>query len=106
MDEGGVGASAAGGLEHVEGADGISFEIVEGDRRCPVMAGLGRGMDDGVGLDLGHQVEDSLTVANVEFVVNEALELILQTLLVPAGVSLWSEEDSTLVVINALDLVA
>jgi hypothetical protein len=38
--------------------------------------------------------------------VNEALQLSLEALLVPPGVSLRSEEDGTLVIINSVDLVA
>ena len=105
MDEGSLGAGAAGGLEHVQCADGVRIEVVEGDGGRTVVAGLGGGVDDGVGLDLGNQVDDSLTVSDVQFVVNEAFEIFLEALLVPASVSLRAEEDGALVVINAVDLV-
>ncbi len=106
VDEGSLRAGAACSLEHIEGADGIGIEVVEGDRRSPVMAGLGGGVDDGIGPDLGDQVEDSLPVADVEFVVDEALQVLLEALLVPSGVSLRAKENGTLVVIHPVDLVA
>lgn len=106
VDEGGLRAGSACGLEHIEGADGVGVEIVEGDCRRSVMAGLRRGVDDGIGLDLGNEVEDSLAVSDVEFVVDEALEVLLEALLVPSGVSLRAEENGALVIINAVNLIA
>lgn len=73
VDEGGLRASLAGCLEHVEGADGVRIKVVEGDSGRAVVAGLGGGVDDGIGLDLGNQVDDSLTVSDVQFVVDKAL---------------------------------
>lgn len=105
VDEGGLGAGAACGLEHVKGADGIGVEVVEGDRRRAVVAGLGGGVDDGIGLDLGDEVEDALTVADVELVMDEALQVFLEALLVPSGISLRAEEDGALVIINSVNLV-
>jgi hypothetical protein len=106
MDEGGLGAGAAGGLEHIEGADSVRIEVFEWDGGRAVVAGLGGGVDDGVGLDLSNQVEDTLSVADIEFVVNEALEIFLEALLVPSGVTLRAEENGALVVINSVDLVS
>jgi hypothetical protein len=90
VDEGSLRACTAGSLEYVERANGVGVEVVEGNRRRTVMAGLAGCVDDGVGLHLGHQIEDALTVANVELVMDEALEVILEALLVPAGVPLRS----------------
>ena len=108
VDEGGLRASLAGSLEHVEGADGVRIKVVEGDCGRAVVARLGGGVDDGVWLDLGNQVDDSLTVSDVQFVVNEApySEIFLEALLVPAGVSLRAEENGALVIIDAVDLVS
>ena len=106
VDEGGLGAGSAGGLEHVEGADGIGIEVVEGDRRSAVVAGLSGSVDDGVGLYLSNQIEDALAVADIEFVMDKALQVFLEALLVPAGVALRAEEDGALIVINSMDLVA
>ena len=105
VDEGGLGAGSAGGLEHVEGADGIGIEVVEGDRSSTVVAGLSGSMDDGVRLHLSNQIEDALAVADIEFVMDKALQVFLEALLVPAGISLRTKEDGALVIINSVDLV-
>jgi len=106
VDEGSLGAGAACGLEHVQCANGIGVEVFEGYRCRPVMAGLGGGVDDGVGPDLSNKVEDTLSVADVELVVDEALEILLEALLIPAGVSLRAKEDRALIVIDSVDLVS
>jgi hypothetical protein len=106
VDEGGLRASLSGRLEHVQRADGIGIKVVEGDGCRAVMAWLGSRVNDGVGLDLGNQVYDSLTVSDVQFVVDESLEIFLEALLIPAGVSLRAEENGALVVINAVDLIS
>jgi len=106
VDEGGLGAGSAGGLKHVEGADGISIEVVEGDRSSTVVAGLSGSMDDGVRLHLSNQIEDALAVADIEFVMDKALQVFLEALLVPTCVALRAKEDGALVVIDSMDLVA
>jgi len=105
MHEGGLGTGLTGSLQHVECADGIGIEIVKGNGCGAVMAGLGGCMDNGIGSDLRDELENSLAVTDIEFVVDKALELSLEALLVPAGISLGTEEDGTLVVINSMDLV-
>lgn len=105
MDEGGLGTSLSRGLQHVERADGIRIKVIKGDGCGAIMAGLGRCVDDCIGLYFGHQVEDTLSVADIQFVVDEALQLALEALLVPAGVALGTEEDGALVVINSVNLV-
>ena len=106
VDKGGLGAGSAGGLKHVEGADGVGVEVVEGDRRSAVVAGLSGSMDDGIGLYLSNQIEDALTVADVEFVMDKALQVFLEALLIPTGVALRAKEDGALIVIDSMDFVA
>ena len=48
----------------------------------------------------------ALAVADVQFVVAEVLELGSETFLVPTGVALGPEEDSTLVVVHTVDMPA
>ena len=43
---------AASRLKEIESSDGIGVEVVEGDRRCPIMGGPGDGMDDRSRLEL------------------------------------------------------
>ena len=106
VHERGFGASATSGFEEVHGADGVGVEVIKGDGGGAVVAGLGGGVDDGVRLEAGNEVEDALAVADVEFVVGEVLELGSETFLVPTGVALGPEEDSTLVVVHTVDMPA
>ena len=103
VDEGRPGAGATDGFEQVQGADGIGVEVIERDGGGAVVAGLRGGVDDGVGLELGDEIEDALAVADVEFVVVEVFDQLGQALLVPAGVTLRSEENGALVVVEAVD---
>jgi hypothetical protein len=106
VHEGRLGAGLARGLEEVQRAGGVGVEVVERDGRGAVMRGLGGGVDDDGGLDRLDEGEDAGAVADVELVVDEALEFLGQTLLVPAGVALRAEEDGALVVVDAVDGVA
>jgi len=105
VDEWSLRACAAGGLEHVEGADGIGIEVVEGDRCSAVVAGLGGGVNDGIRLHLSNQIEDALAVADIELMMNEPLEIALKTLLIPTCVSLRTKKDSALIVIDPMNLI-
>ena len=49
----------------VEGADGIGFEIVEGNGGSAVVRGLRGGMDDERGPEFGDDFEDPGTIADV-----------------------------------------
>jgi len=106
VHEGGLWAGLTGRLQHVEGADGIGIEVVKWDGCRSVMAGLGGCVDDGVWTDLGDELENSLAVADIQFVVDKALQLSLEALLVPTGIPLRAEENGALVVINSVNLVA
>ena len=48
VNEGRLGAELPRSLQQVQRADGVGVEIVEGDRRRPVVGGLGGGVDDAV----------------------------------------------------------
>ncbi len=106
VHEGGLGAGLPGGLKEVQRADGIGVEVVERDRRGAVVRGLGGGVDDDGRLDGLDEGEDAGAIADVEFVVLEALELGGEPALVPAGVALRAEEDRALVVVHAMNRVA
>ena len=96
-----LGAALARGLQQVERAHRVGVEVVEGDRRCPVVAGLGRRVHDRRGLQLGQQGQHPRPVADVQLGVLEVVpQLLLQALLVPAGVALRPEEHRPLVVVH------
>jgi hypothetical protein len=103
VHERGFGAGATGGFEKVYGADGVGVEVLKGDGGGAVVAGLGGSVNDGIGLEPGDEVEYALAVADVQFVVAEVLELRSETFLVPTGVALYPEEDSTLVIVHPVD---
>ena len=106
MDERRLGACSAGGLEHVQGPDSIRIKIIERNGRSPVMTGLGRGVDDGIRLYLGNQINDSLSVTNIKFVMDETLDIALETLLIPSGIALGAEKDGSLIVVDSMDLIS
>ena len=106
VDEGRFRAGAADGLEQIQGADRVGVEVVERDGRCAVMAGLRGGVDHGIGLELGQEVENAWAVADIEFMVVKVFDQPGETLLVPACVALRSEKDGPLVVVEAVDFPA
>ena len=106
MGEGRRRASAADGFEEVQRADRIGIEIVEGNGGGAVVAGLRGGVDDGVGLEIGDEIEGALAVTDVELVVVEVLDELGEALLIPTCVALRTEENSALVVIEAVDFPA
>ena len=65
-----------------------------GMARGQVVAGLGGGVDDHVGLEFLHQLEHAVAVADVELVVDESVQARLQAPLVPARVALRAEENA------------
>jgi len=65
-----------------------SVEVVERDRRRPVVARLSRGVPDRGGFQRRDEGEDARAVADVELVVREVAQLADEALLVPARVAL------------------
>jgi transposase, IS5 family len=107
VDEGRLRAGLAGGFQQVEGADGVGVEVVEGNGRGAVVRGLGGGVDDGVGFEVGRSVRARPGGRGCRVRGGESgAELGGEALLVPAGVALRSEKDRALVVVDAVDLPA
>jgi hypothetical protein len=92
-----------GGFEQVERADGVRVEVVERDRGGAVVARLSGGVNDGVGLQFGEQLDGAGPVADVEFVMLKRAERRFKPPLVPAGVARLPEEDGPLVVVDAVN---
>ena len=69
------------------------------------MARLSGCVDDGIRADFCDEIDHSLPIPNINFMMNEAGKLGRKTLLVPPRVTLRTEEDGTLVVIDAVDLI-
>ena len=60
-------------------------------------------MHDGIRANLGDQLEGSLAVPNVQFVMFESGERLLESSLIPSRVTLRPKERGTLVVVNSMD---
>ena len=56
-------------------------------------------MDDRVGPDVADQPLDRLSISHVELVVHEVLERCFESALHPAGISVGSEKNSSLIVV-------
>ena len=89
-------------FEEVERADGVGIKVVEGDGGSAVVRRLRGGMHDGIGLDVGHEPQDAIAVAQVEFVVREGPQRGGESFLIPAGVAGGAEEHGPLVVVDAV----
>jgi hypothetical protein len=103
MHEGRFRAGLARRFEQVQRADSVRVEIVERDRRGPVMRRLRCGVHDQRRPDLPDEGEDSRPVAHVELMVNEARDQPRQARLVPACIPLRPEKRRALVVVQAVD---
>src|SRR5438132_2853535 len=76
-------------------------------RRPPVVAaGLGGTVDHQVGTMGAHEIEDAVTVADIEVVVGEVAGVPAQAREVPRGVAVRAEERPAHVVVDAVDLEA
>jgi Ni,Fe-hydrogenase maturation factor len=60
-------------------------------------------VDDGVGLEARDEIEDALSIADVEFVVVEVFDQLGQAFLIPTCVALRTEENGALVIVDAMD---
>ena len=106
VDEGGFGTGLTRGFEEVECADGVGVKVVKGDACGEVVRGLGGCVYDGAGFNLGQEFVNTHAVADVYFVVVEVFQDAVQTLLIPARVSLGTKKDGALVVVNAVDNIS
>lgn len=106
VDEHGFRRMLPGSFQHVQGADRIRVEVIEGTGSGEIVTGLGRGMDNHVRLQGFEASENRFAVSDVEFMMMETRELRLETLLVPTGVALRAEEIGAHVVVHSVDLPA
>ncbi len=106
VSEGALRAGPPGGFQEIESADGVDVEIVERAGGGQIVTGLGGGVDDGGGLQLGNERENLFTIPDVELVMLEAFALLFQSLLVPPRVAAGSEEVGSLVVVDPVHLRA
>ena len=103
MDERRFGAGLAGRLEHVQRAERVDLEIEKGNGSGAVVRGLGGGVDDEVGLDLGHQGQQGGAVADIDGGVAIAGNSLAQHAEYPTGVAFGAEEDGAVVAVDSGD---
>ena len=96
------GQTSARRLQQIQRADGVRVEVVEGNRRRQIVRWLCGRVNDHRGPEGFHQSHDSLAIADVQFVMNEAGQRFEQTFLVPSGVALRPEERRPLIVVDAM----
>ena len=70
------------------------------------MAGLSGCVHDGVGTHVFQKIEHTLTVSDVQFMMLISVNQASKSLLIPASVALRSEKDGSLIVVDAVDLLA
>ncbi len=88
-------------LQQIKRSASVNVEIIEWSAGSQVMAGLGRGMNYQVRLYRRHKVRYSSTVTYVQLGMTERRVSVCQALLIPSGISRWSEEVCTLVVVDS-----
>ena len=71
VDEGRLWAGTACRLQEIQGADRIGVKVIKGNRCGPVMARLGSCMDNGIRTNFSDEVDYSLTIADIDLVVNK-----------------------------------
>ncbi len=96
----------SGGLQKVQGADGVGIEIIKGPRGSEVMARLGCSVDDELRFQRLDAFEDCFPISDVEFVMVEARMGTFQPLLIPSRVTLRAEKVGPHVVVDSVDLPA
>ena len=94
-------------LQQVERANGIGLEIIERYGRSPVVRWLSRGVHYGLRTQFTEQIENPMTVTDVDFMMSERVpEFSGEAVLIPAGIPLGTEEDSTLIIVDAMHVPA
>src|SRR2546423_2326650 len=85
VDKDNIRLMTAAGLQEIERPNRIGVKIIEGNRCRAVVGRLGGGVDQKVRRNRLYEILDTLSVADVQFVVGEAPDGILEAVWVPAG---------------------
>ena len=94
------------GFEQIQRGQRVGLEVVEGDRRRPIVRRLSRGMDDEAWPNSADNIGDRLAIAHVNRVMVKVVERTLKPLLIPTRVPRRSEEDGSLVVVDPVHTTA
>lgn len=93
-------ACAPSRLKQIQGPDGVGVEIVKRNRGSAIMRWLGRGMNNRIWLNFGHEVQNALPVADVEIVMRVVGDVRSEAVQRPTGIAFRSEKDRPLVVVD------
>jgi hypothetical protein len=85
-------------------SEGVDFEVEEGNRRCAVMRGLRRGVDDQIGTQLIDECQQLVSLPDVQSSMLIARDLTPQPVQHPTGIALGSEENCAMIAVNSVDL--
>ncbi len=102
VDEWAFRAGLARSFEKIQRADSIGIEIIEGYRRRAIVGGLGGCMDNHIGTNFFHQIENPGAIADIDFVMDKAGQALDETLLIPARVALGSKKHCALVIVHPM----
>src|SRR3974390_397547 len=100
------GAMEAGSLEKIDRAEGVDFEIEDGDIARLVVGRLGGAVNNqikAIGTKEGFKTD---AIAHVEFMMNEIPGDRAKTIQIPGGVTGRAKENLAHIVVDAVDFVA
>jgi Ni,Fe-hydrogenase maturation factor len=63
-------------------------------------------VNNGVGFEVGEQLEHAFAITDIELVMMEAVEIPFESFLVPPGIALGAEEGGALIVVDAVNFPA
>ena len=106
VDERSLGAGSSGCFQEIKRPNGICIEIIKWNSSRPVVAGLGRSMNDSIGLKLFNEIEHALPISDIELIMAEGGNGFQQTIFVPERIPLLPEEDCPLVVVNTMNFTS
>lgn len=90
-------------FQKIQSSYRVRVEVIIRDRGGTIVARLSCSVNDGVRPECVDEIQDTVPVANIEFMMLETRKVVLQPALVPARISLWPEKDRTLIVVQAMD---
>ena len=102
-DEDGLGAVQAGGFEEIDGAEGVDFEIEDGDVAGLIVGGLRSAVNDQVEGVRAEKFFEGKAVADVQIEVRKIPGDAAEALEIPGGVAGLAEENAAHVVVDAND---
>jgi hypothetical protein len=89
-------------LKKIQRPNGVRIKVVKRDGGSPIMRRLCCRMDDTRRTDRPDQIEHTLTIAYVQLMMLEIIQCSHEPSLAPAGISLRTEKNRSLVIVNTM----